>query len=530
VGVDAHEHGLRVEVARDAPRLSEQLDGIDMTEIRRSNVTPGASGMAIAPRRSMGHERVSGRVDDDRDPCHDAVMESGTKADDVTSTPRPHTHRIPRICLFAATLVSACQPQPAPSALPPATSAAAPTVASSAGDPAPLTLGSATASAPVASAAPSPPPARRGLLARRSHRRRDDGTCPDHERAMSAGRKRTLSGDHQGALEAFTEALRAQPLDARAWAELGYAALLAGYDARWELHIARSLTKDRTLLAQIWFNEGLAEERFGDVDAARRAFVLAEVHGSTAVEKKLAGASRCAATWTTDPERRDDLTFVRSWREALAAAGPRCTDEAPPKTEAEAKRTLCAGCTNMATPGTKDDCVGPGPWMIDLGYFQAHGFGALVQPLAGGRFFVESFIDEGGGARLASSGDALTRETPAYADGLSTGMSLSEPGAPSVTNADYWSDDAPGEDSDGGTSCPPLLKGEVEPPRARCMQCFWPELPLSQPRQIHYYAPSTGRELLRLRVWNGDVKATIRGATATIAGGGCQATITLPAR
>jgi hypothetical protein len=345
---------------------------------------------------------------------------------------------------------------------------------------------------------------------------------------MAIARRRSLTGDQQGALEAFTEALRAQPLDARAWAELAYAAHLAGRDARGEFHVARSLTRDKTLLAQIWFNTALAEERHGAPEAARIALVLAEANGSTAAAQKLGAASRCAATWTTAPKSRADLTFVRTWREALAASGPRCSVDPPPTTEADARRAVCTGCLDMLTPTTPDACTGPGPWTIDLGAWQAHTFGVMVQPLPGGRMFVDPFIDEQGGVRLTPAGDALMRETPAYDEGLTTGMSLSEPGNPYVTNQDHWSDDAPAEGAGGGTFCPPLLKGEIEPPRARCNQCFWPELPLDQPRQLHYYAPATGRELLRIHVWNGDVKATVRGATATITGGGCQATVALP--
>jgi hypothetical protein len=346
---------------------------------------------------------------------------------------------------------------------------------------------------------------------------------------MAIGRKRAASSDHQGAIEGFEEALRARPADARAWAELGYAALLAGRNAGPALLRARVLTEDSALLAQVWFNEGLFRERQNDQEGARLAFAVAETHGSKAAGQKLGGASRCTATWTTSFEKGVDLTFFRSWREVLKQAAPMCF-EGEVKTEAEAKRVMCFGCTDSMTAGTTDTCAGPPPWMAPRGYQHFHVFSTFIQPLPAGRFYVQDLADGERPEPLERDADALVSEGRMRLPGLDE-VVLMEPGEPRVTNLHFWSDDAPDDDGKVGPdgTCAPALDADVAIPMAICAQCGQPLFPARGPKERSYYAPTTGRALLRLTVWGGDVKATIRGSTATISGNGCQATVPVAA-
>lgn len=342
---------------------------------------------------------------------------------------------------------------------------------------------------------------------------------------MGRGRKRTAAGDYQGAFEAFAEALRARPMSARAWAELGYAGVLAGKDAGPFLLRARSLTKDRTLLSQIWYNEGLMRRSKADAEGARMAFSIAEANGSKAATKQLGGPSRCAATWQV-PDDPQPISFASTWGEVASAMNLMCL-QAAPRNEAEAKHAACFGCAGWDTKGAEDGCASAPPWRIQVGYQHFHVFYALVQPVPGGRWYIEPYADLEIPA-LRSVGNMLVRET-AETFGEEATVVLPEPDAPTLNSMEYWSDDAPGEDGtgDGETHCQPDLQSEVEIPRRICAQCGEPLFPLEGPRTDHYHDGKTGAELLRIRVHHGDVMATIQGNTATISGGGCEGSLTL---
>src|SRR5262249_52469538 len=155
-------------------------------------------------------------------------------------------------------------------------------------------------------------------------------------------------------------------------------------------------------------------------------------HGSKAASQKLGGASRCTATWTTALEKQDDIIFFRSWREVLKEAPPMCfSGEA--KTEADAKRVMCFGCPDMSNAGTVDTCAGPPPWTAPMGYQHFHVFSTLIQPLPGGRFYIQHLADSDGPEPLEKSADAFVRESLAWLPGLSD-LSLLEPGEPRVTS------------------------------------------------------------------------------------------------
>ena len=379
---------------------------------------------------------------------------------------------------------------------------------------------------------------------------------------MARGRERTAAADPREALEAFTEALRARPGDAHAWAELGYAALLAGEDAGPALRHARMLTHDRALLAQVWFNEALFRERRGDAEGARLALVIAEANGSSAATRRLGTASRCAATWaTTGPSAtgaapsRDAIVLACSWREILAVPTLCRSDGAPGAlSEAEAKRAVCVGCVWAGdegnVPGTVDLCQGPGPWTIPEGYFQYRGDFQFVQPLPDGRFYVApSWGLDDPDERLERSGDAFGLKGSGHDYGMGEEIRLSEPGEPRITYEDVWSDDPRGGAADGAAACKPAVDGADGFEMAFCAgECNRPVFPSFGPRELRYYAlggcgpddagrespgharrpPHAGALRLTLSVWTGDVKATIRGSVATISGGGCDATVPLP--
>ena len=439
---------------------------------------------------------------------------------------------------------------------------------------------------PAASASVSPPtdaatarvdaPKPRGasvteiaMLARSSHRRADDGSCPDYEAAMRTGRARTATGDHQGAIEAFTLALRARPADARAWAELGYSAWLTGKDPTQSFIRARSLTHDRNLLAQIWWNTALFRERVGDAEGARLALVLAEANGSKPATGKLGAASRCAATWTTETKNDDHVTLACDWLEVLHDSNECVNRFDGIVTNADAKRRACLGCVALDRPGDTDVCTGPGPWTVDEGF---HGDRSIIQPLPGGRMYVGPvyYGNDDAGSLLARSGEAYGLRTRAPAEHVSWEVTLSEPGEPRLTVDSLWSDEladagagAGTQALDAGQHCAPTLaagpSGSDAFDRMSCMGCGQPVFPYVGPRLVRYYGTGTdttgdprygpcgdagpgrrplpgsdafrshaGKLRLALTVWNGDVTARIHGAVATVSGGGCEATVALP--
>jgi hypothetical protein len=216
---------------------------------------------------------------------------------------------------------------------------------------------------------------------------------------MGRGRKLAAAGDLEGAERAFDEAVRARPYDAAPRAERAYvglrrvlalpedqhAAALAGVVV--ELDLARALTRDRGLLAQIVYNLGLAHEGRGYDELARLAFVAAERLGSSAATAKLGAASRC--TVSVNPAG-DDLRFLSKWSAILREVG-HGTCRAPHwRTEAEAREIACGGCTGYDEPWQRGACDEGGPVVFQTGYMHCSVFWGLVQGLGGGLYYVES--------------------------------------------------------------------------------------------------------------------------------------------
>lgn len=106
--------------------------------------------------------------------------------------------------------------------------------------------------------------------------------------------------------------------DARAYGERGYARILAkDYKAGLaDLDKASSHTADQKLLAEIWFNDGLAAEGLGDAEKARAAFARSNALNPTkAAGDRLAGKAPCAATFDEKGEGREEKTFA-DWKAA----------------------------------------------------------------------------------------------------------------------------------------------------------------------------------------------------------------------
>ena len=342
---------------------------------------------------------------------------------------------------------------------------------------------------------------------------------------MALGGGRAAAGDLQGAAGYFDQALRAHPGDAAAWAELGYAALQTGQSPLVPLTHARALTHDRTLLAQIWFNEALFREKTGDAEASRAALVAAEANGSKAAAQRLGTASRCGATWKV-PEKAEALAILGSWSEVLSALGLRClADDSSVATEAAAKSVACAGCIDASQPGA-GSCTGPGPWTVPTGATSTTASGRAmllqvsrtVQPLPGGRFCIDC------GRVVRESGESLVSETLAPLDWVT----LPEEGAPVLRDDGAWSDDAPPDSGDdGGLHCRPDVQGAGF---GSCggMGCggIDKSFPPAAPTELRYYTRA-GKPRLVLTVYSGDVKATLHGDTAKVNGGGCDATVAL---
>jgi tetratricopeptide (TPR) repeat protein len=181
--------------------------------------------------------------------------------------------------------------------------------------------------------------------------------------AMGQGRVASVKKQYDQALAAFDRALALLPDDARAYAERGYAQLLAkNYGlARADFDRAVLRTEDPKLLSQIWFNYGLTAEQEGRADDAASAFARSnELNPTQAASEKLAGRPTCTARVS----QRKDLEGKGSPAPASAAndggdfllafqrlLGDRTPDKTPSSAD-EARSLLCASGDCLLTPGT----------------------------------------------------------------------------------------------------------------------------------------------------------------------------------
>jgi hypothetical protein len=168
---------------------------------------------------------------------------------------------------------------------------------------------------------------------------------------MAQGRFATTKKSFATAITAFDHALEAMPDDARAYAERGYAQLLAKNFrlARQDFDRAVERTDDRKLLAQIWYNYGLTADEEGRTKDALAAFARSnEMNPTAAAAKRLGGVPTCTAR-VTEREGSEDAapaTVESDWLgvfDRLAQKIPQTTR--PPSSEA-ARKLLCheTGC------------------------------------------------------------------------------------------------------------------------------------------------------------------------------------------
>ncbi len=193
-----------------------------------------------------------------------------------------------------------------------------------------------------------------------------------YQKALGAGRGLTKAGKYAAARKAFSAALDAQPDDARAFAERGYAALLAkDYDsAQRDLDRAVAGGGDRRLRAQTFFNLGLVREELNQDSTA--AFALSNfLQPTSAAQNKLAGKSTCPIEVKRGPDvpretrYKDWLAFLADARDAF-----KNIESLELGTNAAAKNAMCFG----------DACAeATGPW-IALGLGEVF----LVRPVAAG--------------------------------------------------------------------------------------------------------------------------------------------------
>jgi tetratricopeptide (TPR) repeat protein len=139
-----------------------------------------------------------------------------------------------------------------------------------------------------------------------------------YQKAMAKGRSATRRKDWPGAVAAFTEALDASTGDAGAYAERGYALLLAGSldEAEANLDRAAKSASDARLLSSIWFNRGLVAEKRPDDESALVDFFLANRFSpSAAARAKIGGRKVCPVLISrsdASPPRLSDEPWVEA--------------------------------------------------------------------------------------------------------------------------------------------------------------------------------------------------------------------------
>ncbi len=191
--------------------------------------------------------------------------------------------------------------------------------------------------------------------------------------AIRRGQRRTRSGDHPEAVEAFTAALTIVPHDARALAGRGYAHLRAGVldDAERDLLASLAARPDHTLQAMTEYNLGLLEDARGNTAAAlahyRRSATL---RPTKAARRKAARASAAEAASAKCPRLEAGVVAAERFDGWLAlhgrmAAALQARDSDPvslrttPTTDEEARLELC---DDWGQPR----CDGDAPWVVTL--------------------------------------------------------------------------------------------------------------------------------------------------------------------
>jgi len=160
------------------------------------------------------------------------------------------------------------------------------------------------------------------------------GAHTEFFQAMALGRQATHSKSFPAAVEAFSKAIAIAPDSGRAYAERGYAELMAGSlpTASSDFVRASRLTSDRQLLAQVAFNQGLLHERKGEPEEALVAFSRSNVLFPTAAARAKAGTAACAGVVEVETPHPSSVSgwlhdihdqgvmFAKNWRDLVAIA------------------------------------------------------------------------------------------------------------------------------------------------------------------------------------------------------------------
>jgi hypothetical protein len=339
---------------------------------------------------------------------------------------------------------------------------------------------------------------------------------------MLRGRKLATEKRYLEAAAAFNEAVRARPYDARPRAERAYVRILGGGSPVDEIELARALTRDPALLAQISYNQGLAlERRKGEHEAARRAWVRAERLGSKAASQKLGAESRCTVTQADG----GPLTIRRGYRELFKElqSGSTC-HPVQVRSESEAKSYACGGCPGYDQDWQTGDCKDDGPWTVQTGYMHCGVFAQTVQPLGKNRFAVlpawtqDPPLDQQGNYWHQVSGERYSEWIYGYFEG--------NDGGPIYRVGEGWGDESAEEG-------PPCLADETHDTDLESMSgCQSSEGAVNATGETHEFYSDNGAFVgaVHLTVEDvGKVTVAIDKAGITVRGNGCDLSIPLGA-
>ncbi|WP_438038217.1 tetratricopeptide repeat protein [Sorangium sp. So ce128] len=375
---------------------------------------------------------------------------------------------------IAACVAAGCRDQP-----PRPTAESAPPVAASS----PAAVASASSAASPASPA-LPAPSARPLT------EKEKQALATYKAALARGRLATKKQDFNAAIQAFTEAIAADPSDARALAERGFAHLTAGDSgaADSDFDAALAGAGDPELRSQIWFNLGLLRDRAGDAEAARVAYANAHLlKPSAATRGKLAGRSTC-----TVEVRKADLEgadLVKGWTELLARIGAAEGATGEATSEAAARERLCRPDSRWAD----SPCAGDAPWVFPRDYMMyVHHSNHVVFPRKPDGFLVVNGGHSGG--------------WPAHCHGIRS-VSGSVEGGLLVVESTF----------DGAGA---VYDGEVND-EMRCRDG-------ASYRERTFYDARTGRAMVALR-WPAGSEADVKvqGGQLVVSGGGCDERVRL---
>ena len=331
--------------------------------------------------------------------------------------------------------------------------------------------------------------------------------CLTYEVAMARGRAATKDKRYARAIRAFVLAIRRRPFDASAWAERGYAELLAGRNASDSLTIARSRTKRPALLSAIWFNSAENAARQSRDDEVRIFYAIAASYGNRVAATKLGTQSRCTAAWDF---RAESLQVSKGWTGALhAMPESMCAEQRAYKdNEAAAHKEACRGCNGIgAMLDHENHCTGAEPWSVPNGFMGGRSFSVDIQPLGGNRFFV------------------TTGDTPAptkTSDGWSA--TYTEPDIEYSPRKEW-----PGSFEEGAECPVDDVKPELEPdvPSSPVSGEAGDEIAAGHGPETTKYYDKSGKARIEVTAWQGKPEVTFVGNTAKIRGAGCDATVPL---